>query len=59
MKLVLAIINRDDAKAVTTNLTKKGFSSTGSSMHWSFLSPPMSSVRSVTGRSPKAVRIFL
>ena len=28
MKLVLAIINRDDAKAVTTNLTKKGFSST-------------------------------
>lgn len=28
MKLVLAIINRDDTRAVTINLTKKGFSST-------------------------------
>ncbi len=28
MKLVLAIINRDDAGAVTQNLTKNGFSST-------------------------------
>ena len=28
MKLVLAIINRDDANAVTQNLTKNGFSST-------------------------------
>lgn len=28
MKLILAIINRDDAGAVTQNLTKKGFSST-------------------------------
>ena len=28
MKLILAIINRDDSRAVTTNLTKKGFSST-------------------------------
>ena len=33
MKLVLAIINRDDSRSVTTNLTKKGFSST-------FLAPP-------------------
>lgn len=28
MKLVLAIINHDDANAVTQSLTKKGFSST-------------------------------
>lgn len=28
MKLLLAIINRDDAAAVTQNLTKNGFSST-------------------------------
>ena len=28
MKLVLAIINRDDSRSVTVNLTKKGFSST-------------------------------
>ena len=28
MKLVLAIINRDDANAVTQALTKRGFSST-------------------------------
>lgn len=28
MKLVLAIVNRDDSRSVTINLTKKGFSST-------------------------------
>lgn len=28
MKLVLAIVNRDDANTVTQNLTRKGFSST-------------------------------
>ncbi len=28
MKLIIAIINRDDAGAVTQSLTKKGFSST-------------------------------
>jgi len=28
MKLILAIINRDDAGAVTQNLTRRGFSST-------------------------------
>ena len=28
MKLVLAVINRDDSRSVTVNLTKKGFSST-------------------------------
>jgi len=28
MKLILAIVNRDDVNAVTQNLTKRGFSST-------------------------------
>ena len=28
MKLIIAIVNRDDASAVTQSLTKKGFSST-------------------------------
>lgn len=28
MKLIIAIINRDDANAVTQNLSRKGFSST-------------------------------
>lgn len=37
MKLILAIINRDDAGAVTQNLTKKGFSSTRLATTGSFL----------------------
>ncbi|MDD5938397.1 MAG: cyclic-di-AMP receptor [Clostridiales bacterium] len=37
MKLILAIINRDDAGAVTQNLTKQGFSSTKLSTTGGFL----------------------
>lgn len=37
MKLVLAIVNRDDSRAVTANLTKKGFSSTCLSTTGGFL----------------------
>lgn len=37
MKLVLAIINRDDARTVTVSLTKKGFSSTRLSTTGGFL----------------------
>ena len=37
MKLILAIINRDDAGAVTQNLTKRGFSSTKLSTTGGFL----------------------
>ena len=37
MKLILAIINRDDANAVTQNLTKRGFSSTRLSTTGGFL----------------------
>ena len=37
MKLVIAIINRDDAGAVTQSLTKKGFSSTRLSTTGGFL----------------------
>ena len=37
MKLILAIINRDDANAVTQALTKKGFSSTKLSTTGGFL----------------------
>ena len=37
MKLIIAIINRDDAKAVTQSLTKQGFSSTRLSTTGGFL----------------------
>ena len=37
MKLILAIINRDDANAVTQSLTKAGFSSTKLSTTGGFL----------------------
>jgi len=37
MKLILAIINRDDAGEVTRNLTRKGFSSTRLSTTGGFL----------------------
>ena len=37
MKLIIAIINRDDANAVTQNLSRKGFSSTRLSTTWGFL----------------------
>ena len=37
MKLILAIINRDDANPVTQSLTKKGFSSTRLSTTGGFL----------------------
>lgn len=37
MKLVIAIVNRDDARTVTINLTKKGFSSTRLSTTGGFL----------------------
>ena len=37
MKLILAIINRDDAGAVTQNLPKRGFSSTKLSTTGGFL----------------------
>lgn len=37
MKLIIAIINRDDANAVTQNLSKNGFSSTRLSTTGGFL----------------------
>ena len=37
MKLIVAIINRDDASAVTRNLTQHGFSSTALSTTGGFL----------------------
>ncbi|MBD5117800.1 MAG: transcriptional regulator [Clostridiales bacterium] len=37
MKLIIAIINRDDANAVTQNLTRNGFSSTRLSTTGGFL----------------------
>ena len=37
MKLIIAIINRDDSKAVTQSLTKQGFSSTRLSTTGGFL----------------------
>lgn len=37
MKLIIAIINRDDANAVTQNLSRKGFSSTRLSTTGGFL----------------------
>ena len=37
MKLIIAIVNRDDASAVTQSLTKKGFSSTKLSTTGGFL----------------------
>lgn len=37
MKLVFAVVNRDDANAVTQNLAKKGFSSTRLSTVGGFL----------------------
>ena len=37
MKLVIAIVNRDDANAVTQNLTRHGFSSTRLSTTGGFL----------------------
>ena len=37
MKLIIAIVNRDDANAVTRNLTKNGFSSTQLSTTGGFL----------------------
>ena len=37
MKLIIAIVNRDDANAVTQNLTKRGFSSTRLSTTGGFL----------------------
>ena len=37
MKLIIAIVNRDDASAVTQALTKKGFSSTKLSTTGGFL----------------------
>ncbi len=37
MKLILAIVNRDDAGAVTQSLTKRGFSSTKLSTTGGFL----------------------
>ena len=37
MKLIIAVVNHDDANAVTQNLTKKGFSSTRLSSAGGFL----------------------
>lgn len=34
MKLIIAIVNHDDANAVTRALTQAGFSSTKLSTHW-------------------------
>ena len=48
MKLILAIINRDDANAVTQSLTKAGFSSTKLSTT-KMVAPPTSTSTGMEG----------